>query len=106
MGASHHADKELTELKSELSRSERIANALQAALAPDKLEVIDESHFHAGHAGARPEGETHFRVRVTSAVFAGKSRVDRQRLINTALCEEFENGLHALAMELKAPEEG
>ncbi|MDX2277420.1 MAG: BolA family protein [Hyphomonadaceae bacterium] len=106
MGANKYADKELTELKSELSRASRITKTLQAHFTPDKLEVIDESHFHAGHAGARPEGETHFRVRVTSAAFAGKSRVDRQRLINAALGEEFENGLHALAMELKAPGEG
>jgi BolA protein len=103
MGAKQYADKELTELKSELSRASRITEALQAQLAPEHLEVIDESRFHAGHAGARPEGETHFRVRMTSAAFTGKSRVDRQRLINAALREEFENGLHALAMELKAP---
>lgn len=105
MGAKQYADKELTELKSELSRASRITNTLQTQLTPDKLEVLDESRFHAGHAGARPEGETHFRVRVTSAAFVGKSRIDRQRLINTALREEFENGLHALAMELKAPGE-
>jgi BolA protein len=105
MGADDYADKELTELKSELSRSQRITKALQDGFTPDQLEVIDESRFHAGHAGARPEGETHFRVRMTSPAFAGKGRVDRQRLINTALREEFENGLHALAMELKAPEE-
>lgn len=106
MGARHYGDKELTDLKSELSRASRITNALQTQFTADKLEVIDESRFHAGHAGARPEGETHFRVRMISPVFAGKSRVDRQRLINTALREEFENGLHALAMELKAPGEG
>jgi BolA protein len=106
MGAKHCADKELTEVKSELSRASRITKALQKQFTPDRLEVLDESARHAGHAGAHPEGETHFRIRMSSAVFAGKSRVDRQRLINAALREEFENGLHALAMELKAPGEG
>ena len=83
-----------------------MTRTLQAAFTPLHLDVIDESAHHAGHAGARAEGETHFRVRMIAAAFAGKSRLDRQRLINTALGEEFENGLHALAMELKAPGEG
>lgn len=92
-------------MKSGVSRASRITKALQSQFAPDRLEVIDESAHHAGHAGARPEGETHFRVRMSAADFTGKSRIDRQRLINAALAEEFENGLHALAMELKAPGE-
>ncbi|MDX2274464.1 MAG: BolA family protein [Hyphomonadaceae bacterium] len=106
MGAKPDADKELTALKTELSRASRITDTLRTQFKPDALEVIDESGFHAGHAGARPGGETHFRIRMVSAAFLAKSRVDRQRLINAALREEFENGLHALAMELRAPGEG
>lgn len=92
-------------MNSTLSRAARIENALRAALAPAECSVIDESSFHAGHAGAQPGGETHFRLRVVSGAFAGKSRLERQRLINALLNEEFTSGLHALAMELKAPSE-
>lgn len=68
--------------------------------------MIDESSLHAGHAGAKPEGETHFRLRIVSGDFAGMGRLERQRLINALLGEEFNSGLHALALELKAPGEG
>ncbi|HVZ99794.1 MAG TPA: BolA family protein [Caulobacterales bacterium] len=79
--------------------------ALEARLAPTALDVMDESSRHEGHAGARPEGETHFRVRIVSPRFEGLSRVARQRLVNEALSEEFASGLHALAMELRTPAE-
>ncbi len=78
---------------------------LRAALAPAALEIIDESHRHAGHAGARPEGETHFRVRVVSEKFEGLSRVERQRLIYDALREEMDNPIHALAVTTLTPAE-
>lgn len=84
---------------------ERIVEALQAALQPVALEVIDESHHHAGHSGARPEGETHFRVRIVSGAFTGRSRVDRHRLVNTCLAAELRGGVHALAIEASAPGE-
>ncbi len=84
---------------------EQIRAKLQTALAPIFLEVIDDSHHHAGHAGARPGGETHFTVHVVSAAFAGKSRVDRHRLINQALSAELAGGVHALAIIAKAPGE-
>lgn len=105
MGAVARTDKELTDAKNQVSRASRIRNALEAHLAPTALEIIDESGRHAGHAGARPEGETHFRVRATSAAFAGLSRVKRHQLVHDALKEEFARGLHALALELRAPEE-
>lgn len=105
MITSHDEDKELTDGKSAVSRASRMENALRAALAPLEIEVIDESHAHAGHAGAGPEGETHFRVRMRADAFAGLSRIERQRRVNTVLREEFVSGLHALAMELKAPGE-
>lgn len=82
---------------------ERLTTILSEALRPSSLEVIDESHQHAGHAGARPGGETHMRVRVVSEAFAGKSRVERHRLINGLAAPELQGGLHALAIEARAP---
>ena len=82
-----------------------IAGRLDAELAPTALEVIDESHLHAGHAGARPEGETHFRLDVVSAVFEGKNRVERHRLVNGLLEDAFKRGLHALAVRARTPGE-
>lgn len=84
-------------------RAERIARILTAQFAPEILRVEDESHRHAGHAGAQPEGETHFHVVMTSARLSGLSRVARSRLVNTALADEFANGLHALRLTLAAP---
>jgi BolA family transcriptional regulator, general stress-responsive regulator len=83
----------------------RIETALNGALMPDRLEVVDESHLHAGHAGARPEGETHFRVHVVSGVFSGMSRVDRHRRVNQLLADELAGPVHALAIDARAPEE-
>jgi len=82
-----------------------IAETLQAELAPQDLAVIDESHLHAGHSGARPEGETHFRLDVVAAAFEGKSRVERHRLVNAALEPAFQRGLHALAVRARTPAE-
>ncbi len=87
-------------MKSPLTRAERIETLLRAQFQPDMLEVIDESGLHAGHSGARPEGETHFRVRMRAAALTGLSRVARQRAVHAALDGEFETGLHALALEL------
>ncbi len=87
-----------------MNTKERIAQALTSALSPQSLDVIDESHLHKGHAGARPEGETHFRVRITAEAFRGKSRVDMHRTINTILADELAAGVHALAIQAKAPE--
>ncbi|GJE53993.1 MULTISPECIES: BolA family protein [Methylobacterium] len=82
-----------------------IGQTLQAELTPSFLDVVDESHLHAGHSGARPEGETHFRLDVVSAAFEGKSRVERHRLVNGALAPAFERGLHALALKARTPAE-
>jgi BolA protein len=95
MGAMGAADKELT------SRKERIRAALTSRFAPSLLEVIDDSDRHAGHASARPEGETHFRVRIVSAAFAGQSRVARHRAVTDALTDEFARGLHALSIDAR-----
>ena len=85
--------------------AEAIRAKLVAALAPVALDVVDESHRHAGHAGAREGGESHFRVRVVPDAFAGKPRVQRHRLVNAALAEELAGPVHALALETLAPDE-
>jgi len=84
--------------------ADRIRNKL-AALNPLALELVDQSEAHRGHAGWRDGGETHFDLTVVSAAFAGKSRVQRQRLVLGALKGEFEAGLHALTIQARAPGE-
>ena len=77
---------------------------LQERLAPTALEVIDESYQHAGHVGANDSGVgTHFRVRIASPFFAGKSRVARHRLVYDAVQDFIDQGLHALAIETETP---
>jgi BolA protein len=90
--------------------AERIKQKLQAAFAPVSLDVIDESHRHAGHAHvvrqaakAGKSGETHFNVKVVSESFRGKSLVARHRMVNEILRSEFADGVHALSIEAKAP---
>jgi BolA protein len=78
-----------------------IEATLLAALSPLRLEVIDDSHLHAGHAGAR-EGR-HFTVRIRSERFAGLSRVARHRLVYDALAAWMPRGIHALAIDAQAP---
>jgi BolA family transcriptional regulator, general stress-responsive regulator len=85
--------------------AERIAARLTEALEPSFLDVIDESGRHAGHAGALPGGGTHYRVRIVSAKFAGLSRIARHRFVYGLLPTEFADGLHALALDAKAPGE-
>ena len=86
---------------------------LTRTFAPERLTVINESHLHAGHhhvesghhATFDGTGETHFRIRIVSAAFAGKSRVERHRAVNDLLTPELKAGLHALAIEPAAPGE-
>lgn len=82
---------------------ERIAARLQETFAPLELDVIDESHLHAGHMGARPEGETHFRVTIVSDAFSGKTRVASHRMVNEALADFLATTVHALAISASAP---
>ena len=84
---------------------DRITSKLTEALRPETLDVVDESHLHKGHAGARPEGETHFRVRIVAAAFRGLDRVAAHRIVYGALAEEIAGGVHALAILASAPEE-
>jgi BolA protein len=78
---------------------------LRRVFAPLELDVLDESARHAGHAGARPEGETHFHVRIVSHRFEGLSRVQRQRLIHGELAHELETWIHALSLKALTPNE-
>jgi BolA protein len=87
-----------------LTTREVILEKLQAAFAPDRLEVTDDSHRHAGHAGARPGGETHFNVYIVSGAFRGKSRIERHRMVNATLSEELAGGIHALAIRAESPD--
>jgi BolA protein len=86
-----------------------MSRKLLSALSPDSMDVIDDSAKHAGHmlhpGGVEPRGETHFTVKITAAAFAGQSRLQRHRMINQLLAEELKDGVHALAIEAKAPGE-
>ena len=83
-------------------RVERIRAALQAAFAPQALEVEDDSHRHAGHAGAR-DGRGHFNVRIVSAAFAGMAPLARHRAVYAALGEMMQTDIHALSIRAEAP---
>ncbi|MBA8818089.1 BolA protein [Ochrobactrum sp. 19YEA23] len=95
------------------SKQDVMQTKLTAAFAPERLEIINESHLHAGHhhhdsdhhAAFDGSGETHFRVRIVSDAFTGLSRVQRHRAINEVLKDELNNGVHALALEPSAPGE-
>ena len=89
-----------------MSMKARIESKLRETFQPESLEVVDESHQHHGHAGWREGGETHYRVHMVAASLAGKSRIERQRAVNRCLAEELAGGVHALAMDLRAPEDG
>jgi stress-induced morphogen len=86
-------------------RADRIRALISAALTPSLLEVRDDSAQHAGHAGAAPGGQTHYSVLVVSDRFVGQNRVARHRMVNAALDGEFTQGLHALALTLRTPDE-
>lgn len=86
-------------------RADRIRAAIAAAFPAAEIEVRDDSHRHAGHAGARPEGETHYTVLVVSDSFAGLGRVARARAVHAALEREFGSGMHALSLRLLTPAE-
>ena len=84
---------------------QRIEAKLTEVFRPARLEVVNESHLHAGHANSPGTGESHFRVLVVSDAFKGKSRVERHRMVNSALDDELAGGVHALAVKAMTPEE-
>jgi BolA family transcriptional regulator, general stress-responsive regulator len=86
----------------------RVANEMRARLAqlePRRVELIDESARHAGHAGARPEGESHFRLLIVAEAFTGRSRIERQRLVYDALGDLLRTDVHALSIIALTPAE-
>jgi BolA protein len=85
--------------------ADHIIRKLTEAFDPESLRVVDESENHAGHAGHRPGGETHFRIYIVAEVLQGKTRLERHRMINAALADELAGGVHALAIHASAPGE-
>lgn len=86
----------------------RVANEIRARLsrlAPQRLELVDESAHHAGHAGARPEGESHFRLLIVADAFSGRSRIERQRMVYDALGDLLRTDVHALSITALSPAE-
>lgn len=88
-----------------MSVAETMSAKLTERFQPTRLVVADESQRHAGHAGARPGGETHFNVTIVSPVFAGLNRVARQRLVYETLAAEIAGGVHALSLTTLTPDE-
>jgi BolA family transcriptional regulator, general stress-responsive regulator len=94
-----------------MSMQSKLEEKLRSAFAPDELQVINESHLHAGHHHVESghhgafdgTGETHFRIKIVSQAFNGKSRIDRHRAINALLADEMKGSIHALAIEATAP---
>jgi BolA family transcriptional regulator, general stress-responsive regulator len=88
-----------------MSAEARMRETLMVALEPIRLDVVNESELHAGHRGSPGTGESHFRLLIVSPKFAGRSRVDRHRMVNELLASELTRGLHALALATYAPGE-
>ena len=88
-----------------MSVADTIRRKLTERFAPVRLDLVDESHRHAGHAGAGPAGESHFAVTIVSAAFAGQGRVARQRLVYAAHAEELASRVHALSVTTLTPDE-
>lgn len=87
------------------TRIDRLTQILTTQFTPLRLDIVDQSALHAGHAGAAAGGETHYHVTLVTAQFAGLTRVARSRCVNQALADEFAGGLHALSLTLRAPDE-
>lgn len=89
-----------------MSVVDRLKQKIEAELSPDSLEIINESHLHAGHQESFDgTGETHLRIRIVAPAFEGMTRIDRHRAINALAAPEMEHGLHALAVEARSPSE-
>jgi len=88
-----------------MSVEQSIREKLARAFAPTRLEVVNESHLHAGHRSSPGTGESHFRVLIVAPLFAGKSRLERHRLVNAKLADELAGKVHALALRTYAPGE-
>jgi stress-induced morphogen len=95
----------LAAARNEMSVEQSIREKLTLAFAPEALDVVNDSHRHHGHAGSPGTGESHFSIKVVSAAFDGKSRVERHRMINAVLADELASKVHALAIKAMAPGE-
>ncbi len=84
--------------------AEQIRDKLTRALNPQRLDIVDQSHRHAGHVGASPAGETHFDLVIVAAAFEGRSRVERHRMVYRILAEELAGPVHALSIEARTPD--
>lgn len=83
----------------------RMRETLMVALEPTRLDIVNESELHAGHRSSPGTGQSHFRLLIVSPRFAGKSRVERHRMVNALLADELQRGVHALALSTYAPGE-
>jgi len=88
-----------------MSLEVRMREKLMVALRPTRLDLVNESHLHAGHGSSPETGESHFRVLIVADAFNGKSRVERHRIVNDVLRDELQDGVHALAIKAVAPGE-
>ena len=88
-----------------MSVAETIRSKLEEAFRPTRLDIVDQSHLHLGHAGAPDGGESHFRVEISTSAFEGKNRVERQRLVYACLADELAGQVHALSVSAKTPNE-
>lgn len=88
-----------------MTAEQAIRERLMVALEPTRLDLVNESHLHAGHAGSPGTGESHFRLLIVSKAFEGRSRVDRHRLVNDALADLLKHRVHAMAIKAYAPGE-
>jgi BolA protein len=88
-----------------VSVADEMRRRIEQALAPERLELVDDSAAHAGHAGAAPGGNSHWRVTVVSAAFAGKPTLARHRLVYQALGDLMQHPIHALQISARAPGE-
>ena len=88
-----------------MSVAAAIEKKLKGAFSPLRLEIVDESHLHAGHASTRPQGESHFRVKIVSRAFADTPHVERQRAVYRILADDLASDIHALALTTLTPKE-
>ncbi len=88
-----------------MSAEQRMREKLMLGLQPTRLDIINESELHAGHRSSPGTGESHFRILIVSDAFSGKSRVDRHRIVNELLADEFAGRIHALVLRTYAPGE-
>ena len=85
--------------------ADRLRERLELGFSPERLDIVDDSHRHAGHAGSRPEGESHFTITIVSPAFEGLSRVERQRRVYAILAEDLAGPVHALSLKALTPGE-